>query len=591
MVVIVAKKYKKILIFVIRARFSQSCEMRIIVEKKTNDQIILEQIVKERWEESQDGSSLSEYFEIYAATELLKNQDLSYDDIEYGVVGNGGDGGIDSIYTFVNGELLKEDTIINATQKKNTIELVVIQSKMSSAFKEDAIVKFRESAEDLFDLANDPEDFSIRYNKEIRDRVDLFRKAYSQLAKTFPRLVIRYFYVTQGVSVHPNVEGKVEKLRDAISSLFSSSEFSFEFVSASRLLELTRDIPTTSRALEVAESPIGTAGGSYICLVELTSYYRFISDFGALVRSIFESNVRDYQGSVVVNTGIRQTLQNLDSDDFWYLNNGVTIITPKAVLAGKQLTIEDPQIVNGLQTSHEIYEHFSSDAQMPVDRRTLLVRIICEKDEAARDRIIRATNSQTAIPPASLRSSDEIHRNIEDFLKANSFYYDRKKNHYKNKGMPVSQIISIPYMAQAMMAIILQRPDQARARPSTLLNSDAEYRRIFSLDMPIDVYLKVIQIIRAVERRMKELDFERKTVANLKYYVAMVYAITIVGGPADMAARLGAMAQLEIDPEGLSSTISSVNKEFEEAGGTDQVAKGSGFREKLLAAPRSKLPH
>lgn len=554
------------------------------MEKKTNDQIILEQIIKDRCEESQDGLTISEYFEIYAATEVLKNQDLSYDDIEYGIVGNGGDGGIDSIYTFVNGELLKEDTPINTTQKKNTIELVLIQSKTSTSFKEDAITKFRESAEDLFNLSNTTSEFGARYNKDIREKAELFRKAYGQLAKTFPKLHIKYYYVTQGVEVHPNVEGKVEKLRDSILSMFSSSEFSFEFIGANRLLELTRNIPTSSRVLEVSESPIGTAGGSYICLVELSSYYRFISDSGALARSLFESNVRDYQGSVIVNTGIRQTLQNQDSEDFWYLNNGVTIITPKAVLAGKQLTIEDPQIVNGLQTSHEIYQHFTESNEGPSpDKRTLLVRIICEKDEPARDRIIRATNSQTAIPPASLRSSDEIHRNIEDFLKANNFYYDRKKNYYKNKGMPISQIISIPYMAQAMMAIVLMKPDQARARPSTLLNLDSEYKKIFSLEMPIDVYLKAIQIMRAVERRLKEKAVERKTSTNIKYYVAMMYVIGITGSITDIAGKLNAMTQVAVNSLVLDKVIDDVMGKFEKAGGTDQVAKGSLFAESLLA--------
>lgn len=552
------------------------------MEKKTNDQIILEQIIKERSEESQNGLSISEYFEIYAATEILKNHDLSYDDIEYGIVGNGGDGGIDSIYTFVNGELLKEDTPINSTQKKNSIDLVVIQSKTSPSFKEDAIVKFRESAEDLFNLANEINDFSDRYNQDIRDQVGLFRKAYGQLAKTFPRLQIRYFYVTQGVEIHPNVQGKVDKLRDSIASLFSNAEFQFEFVGASRLLELTRDIPTTSRLIEVAESPIGTADGSYICLVKLKSYFKFISDAGALARSLFESNVRDYQGSVTVNTGIRQTLQNANSEDFWYLNNGVTIITPNAVLAGKQLTIEDPQIVNGLQTSHEIYQHFSEVHESIEDNRTVLVRVICEKDEPARDRIIRATNSQTAIPPASLRSSDEIHRNIEDFLKANGFYYDRKKNFYKNKGMPISQIISISYMAQAMMAIILLKPDQARARPSTLINSDIEYKRIFSLDMPIDIYLKIIQIIRAVERHLKDSGFDRKTATNIKYYVAMMYAIEVTGAKVDVAKHLSLMTHMSINDEVLSAVVAKVNSSFENAGGTDQVAKGSAFAETLL---------
>lgn len=106
------------------------------MNKKTNDQIILAQIIAEKCAESEDELTISEYFEIYSSSEILKDHDLTYDDIAYGIVGDGGDGGIDSIYTFVNGELLKEDTEINSNQKKNHIELVVIQSKTSASFKE-----------------------------------------------------------------------------------------------------------------------------------------------------------------------------------------------------------------------------------------------------------------------------------------------------------------------------------------------------------------------------------------------------------------------------------------------------------------------
>lgn len=554
--------------------------------QKTNDQIILEQILKERCAESGDGMLLADYFEIYSASEILKNYDLTYDDINYGIVGNGGDGGIDSIYTFINGEPLKEDTEINASQKKNHIELILIQSKTSPNFKEDAIIKFRESAQDLFNLSNNPDDFSSRYSADLIDKVKLFRNSYSKLARTFPVVEVGYFYATQGDEVHPNVNGKVDKLREDISKLFSGAKFSFEFVGATKLLEMTRNVPSTSRNLELAESPIGTTAGSYLCLVSLSKYYEFISDSGALVRSIFESNVRDYQGSVVVNTGIRNTLSNLDSENFWYLNNGVTIITPKAVMAGKQLTIEDPQIVNGLQTSHEIYQHFSQLDDYTGDERAVLVRVICEEDEDARDRIIRATNSQTSIPPASLRSSDDIHRNIEDFLKANNFYYDRKKNYYKNQGMPVSKIISIPYMAQAMMAITLLKPDSARARPSTLINSDTEYRKIFSLDLPIDIYLKTVQIMKAVENFLKPencgQELERKTITNIKYYVAMIVSIKYVGGKEDIGKKLNAIPSVNLTNEVLQEALICVLEEFNSLGATDQVAKGSELVSKLL---------
>lgn len=554
--------------------------------KPTNDQIILGQIIKSKCAESENELTEPEYFEIYTASEILKDHDLSYDDVKYGIVGDGGDGGIDSIFTFINGELVKEDTPINKNQKKNVIELKIIQSKTSSSFKEDSITKFRESAEDLFNLANDPKDYSKRYNQELIDRVIIFRKVYESLAAFFPTLAISYYYATQGNEVHPNVSGKVQKLREDINKLFGGASFDFEFIGAKKLLELTRDFPSTSRKLEIAESPISTVSGSYVCLVSLSKYFEFICDAGSISRSIFESNVRDYQGSVVVNTGIKNTLSNKNSDNFWYLNNGVTIITPKAVSAGKQLTIEDPQIVNGLQTSHEVYRYFSELEAPVVDERAILVRIICEQDEEARDRIIRATNSQTAIPPASLRSSDEVHRNIEDFLKANGFYYDRKKNYYKNQGMPVAKIISIPYMAQAMMAITLLKPDSARARPSTLLNSEKEYRRIFSLDTPIDVFLKVVQIMKTVENYLKPdvcgVELERKDITNIKFYVAMLVGISLTEGKEDIINNLAILPKVEIQDKVLIEALNKTYGKFQELGGTDQIAKGPNLLEALL---------
>lgn len=129
------------------------------MSKKTNDQIILEQILKDKKNELDVDIKDSEFFEIYSASEILKDYDVTYDDIEYGIVGNGGDGGIDSIFTFINGELQKEDTQLNTQARKNQIELVVIQSKTSSTFKEDAIIKFRETIQDLFDLGNDLDKF------------------------------------------------------------------------------------------------------------------------------------------------------------------------------------------------------------------------------------------------------------------------------------------------------------------------------------------------------------------------------------------------------------------------------------------------
>lgn len=551
----------------------------------TNDQIILKQIIEENCE-GQD-ISISEYFEIYSATEVLKDYDLSYDEILYGISGNGGDGGIDSIYTFINGELIKEDTEINSKSKNNHIELVIIQSKTSANFKEAAITKFRETSEDLLNLGNDPNSFIGRYTEGLIERVNIFRNAFSKLARTFPKLNINYIYVTHGTEVHPNVSGKVKKLEETILKMFSGAEFNFKFIGASELLRMTRDVPRTSRILEVSETPISTEAGSYVALVNLRKYFDFISENGKLAKSIFDSNVRDYQGSVAVNSEIRKTLSDEKSQNFWYLNNGVTIITPKVISSGKQLTIEDPQIVNGLQTSYEIYQHFSNEKDKKIEERSILVRIISEANEIARDKIIRATNSQTAIPPASLRSSDEIHRNIEDFLKPNAYFYDRKKNFHRNQGVQVSKIVSIPYMAQAMMAITLLRPDDARARPSTLLNSDKDYKAIFSLNKPIEIYLKVIQIIKSVENYLKESasngKIEREKINNIKYYVAMVAAIKIASSKDNLEENLSRIKDINISSTILDESLDLVNTEYVRLGGNDQVAKGKNLLSSLLS--------
>lgn len=546
---------------------------------KDNDQIILEKVIAEKILELEFPMRYEDYFEIYSASEILKDHELSWDDINDGIVGNGGDGGIDSIYIFLNGELLQEDTDVNFNQKKNNFEIVIIQSKTSNGFQEVGVTRLRETSEDIFNLGNDLEGFTRRYNKELVDKAKLFRRTYDGLLKYFPNLVIKYYYVTQGTEIHGNVGEKVPKLEETIKKLFNNAQFSFDFITARRLLEMTREVPLSNRVLEVSETPISTESGSYVCLVSLSKYFEFISDSGKLARSIFESNVRDYQGSVTVNTGIKQTLSNKESENFWYLNNGVTIITPKAVLTGKQLTIEDPQIVNGLQTSHEIYRYFSTITEPIIDDRAILIRIIKESDEEARDRIIRATNSQTSIPPASLRSSDEIHRNIEDFLKANNFFYDRKKNFYKNQGYPISNIISIPYLAQAMMAIVLFRPDSARARPSTLINSDQEYEKIFSPYLPIDIYLKVLQIIKVVENYLKpnviSIPIERKDITNLKFYIAMLVGIKIAGGKDYIAKRISNLPRIEISQQILKDATETCYNIYLELGGTDQVAKGS----------------
>lgn len=75
----------------------------------TNDRILLDQILDQGLAQVDPGTTPNSYFEFFTAEQILKDFDLSADEIESGLVGDGGDGGIDAIYLLVNGELVQED--------------------------------------------------------------------------------------------------------------------------------------------------------------------------------------------------------------------------------------------------------------------------------------------------------------------------------------------------------------------------------------------------------------------------------------------------------------------------------------------------
>jgi len=545
----------------------------------TNDQIILRQYLAARKCELAPELAEASYFELFAAEQVLKDYDLSYDEIEAGMVGKGGDGGIDSVHIFINGDLLHEDSDVDMYRGEISIEVHIIQAKQSDGFSENAIHRLRASAMDLLDLSKDLAAFNSVYDAKLLSIIKRLRDAYTKHAAKLPKLALRYSYATVANEVHPNVERQVSSLEQTVRGLFSSAEFSFEFLGARELLKLARMQRQTSYFLQLAETPI-SVNNSFICLVRLHDYRAFISDeHGRYRRAIFDANVRDYQGDVEVNKAIRQSLQEPGEEDFWWLNNGVTIIAAASTLSGKMLTIRNPQVVNGLQTSQEIYRTLAANS---IEERSVLVRVINAQSPASYQRIVRATNSQTLVPPASLRATDPFHRDIEDYLKDHGIYYERRKNYYRNDGRPRDRIVSISYVAQAVMAIVLGRPDDARARPSTLIKNDEDYRKVFNPKYPIQVFLFAVLLTKSVEAFLRSRDLRPDVVNNLRYHLSMFAVWRTLN---QISPSVSQIAQLRVDDVSdnafLSDCLTEVQMIYEELGGDDQVAKGPKFVDRL----------
>ena len=560
----------------------------------TNQQIILNTVLEQQRNEIASSISENDYFNIFVTEQVLKNYELSYDEIEEGIVDNGGDGGIDSVYTFVNSELIQRDSSLIEGKRNSIIEVFIIQSKNSNGFSESTIEKCTSSAIDLFDFSKSIDSLKSVYNIDLLTNTDVFRKQYLHLASKFPILRFHYFYATKGTEVHPNVERKVDNLSESIKRHFDKSEISFTFLTAEKLIELSRKEQIKSKEILLSDNPISTQDGGYIAIAPLKNYYDFITspETGELIKYFFDANIRDYQGNVEVNTAIRETLMQITpNEDFWWLNNGITITATNASFASKRLNIEDPQIVNGLQTSFEIFNYFNTN-KVETENRNILIRIVKTIDEKNRLNVIKSTNSQTNIPPASLRATDPIHRDIEEYLYAKNYFYDRRKNYYKNQGKPSNRIISIPYLAQIVMGLLIQKPDYARARPSTLIKNNSDYEAIFTSKMPINLYFKSISIHKKVEEALKSYctpRLSRIQIGDIKFHVSMYVCGRLTNSLKPSVTSIESINLDLLIDDILNEAIEIVYVLYDSLGGTNAIAKGKEFVTEVLEQLNSKI--
>jgi hypothetical protein len=216
-----------------------------------------------------------------------------------------------------------------------------------------------------------------------------------------------------------------------------------------------------------------------------------------------------------------------------------------------------------------------------------LIRIIVEKDPAKRDQIIRATNRQTSINNSSFRATEQVHREIEDYLFSLGFFYDRRKNAYKRQGKPADLIISIDRLAQALLALI-REPHTARARPTTALKVDADYKRIFSGDKtvhPLSMYGAAVKMLASVEKYFKTnaSGLDRVVRNNLKFHSLMVLGWALNGDKTLPPLRIGQLDLSKLTDPQVKKVVDWVKGEFLAAGAEDKTAKDTAFTNRLVA--------
>lgn len=484
----------------------------------SSNQIVLDKCIEAFARDNQldDHFDNSKIFSIFSLFQITKDAELDFDEIEDCLVDGGQDGGIDGLAILCNDRYIftSEDLDDIKLLPTSVIRVYISQDKREASFKEDALDKLLSSLPIILDFSKSEEQLLKRFNPMLTEKIKIFRKIYTEAAIKNSQFYIIFSYVCRAPNVHINsaLSSKKDQILKLIKEDLQESESEFNFLSSKELLQLYKKQRMSTHRLRLKEQPLSVKyknENGYIAVAAIKDFCNLIIDDSGKIREyIFENNVRYFQGAIDVNSKIKETLDSDYDRDFWWLNNGITIITSACRPLHKELILEDLIIVNGLQTSFVIAgieNKLRSESE-----RSILVKVIETKDKRTIDKIISATNSQTPVSPILLRATDDIQRNLELYFDSKGYYYDRRKNYYRSKGKPIRKIFSIQFTAQAVEAILNCDPSKARSNPTTIIKDDKRYEAIFNDGIPPQTYLNCCLIRQKTHISIKKLARQKR---------------------------------------------------------------------------------
>ena len=491
-----------------------------------NDRMLLDGIIEDRIQKSLPSSQKDEVFEYLAYQQILKDYDLSQEELLAGSVDGKDDGGIDAIYIFINGHLISDFSTIFLPKSNAQLEIYVITCKHKDSFQQQPINNLIASLAEFLNFSLDINHIKGSYNSDVLEKRAILINTYKKIAPILNSFNIHLIYACRGdtTQIGANILNRAEQTKELCRKYFSHCSIEFKFWGDEEILQAYRQQPKYSLELEFQECL--TQGGQYVLLAKIKNYFHFITDEkGGLRKYLFDSNVRDFMGMNAVNEDILKTLSTSQNVDFWWLNNGITILCTGVTIVGKSISLENVQIVNGLQTSECIYRHFQ---QHPCqDERYVLIKVLTSQNNFIRDSIIRATNNQTNVDTSSLHATDKIQRDIEDILKKSDLFYERRTNYYTNLDVPNEKIFTPLYLASAYTALILKLPHRATSLKNRFMREKIQYARIFSSKINLNIWPKLAIIMKKTDQQLEKSKTKQNSSVD-NYLKSIRYVVSLL---------------------------------------------------------------
>lgn len=412
--------------------------------------------------ESLSESTKFEHFSNFSIISKLFRGSFELDDIHSGA---GGDCGIDGLAIIVNGRIIiDEDELRDVVETTSHLDadITFIQTKTSSSFDGSTIGSFIHGVKDF--LSDNPQ---LVQNEKIRKMKEVWESAISMSSYMVNRRpVCKLYYVCTGKwQEDQNLRAVVDSGKTEIENIGIFEEVSVEPFGAAEIQRLFHETKNKLSSIinfqsRITLPDIDGVKESYLGVLPFQEYIKLIQDENSTIHSIFDDNVRDFQGENIVNKKIKGTLEDQKFDLFCVLNNGVTIVASSLTPAANRFTIRDYQVVNGCQTSHVLHDCQNIEG---IENVYVPMKIVVTESDDIKTAITLATNSQTEVKTEQLEALNIFQKKLELYYNAEArsfpLYYERRSQQYNSDAsIKKTQVISIPMQIKAFASMFLNSP-------------------------------------------------------------------------------------------------------------------------------------
>eukprot|EP00456_Euglypha_rotunda_P051485 TRINITY_DN41585_c0_g1_i6.p1 TRINITY_DN41585_c0_g1~~TRINITY_DN41585_c0_g1_i6.p1 ORF type:complete len:218 (-),score=43.34 TRINITY_DN41585_c0_g1_i6:11-628(-) len=160
--------------------------------------LLLDGIVDDRIGIRLPSEKRDEAFEYFAFEQLMKDYDLSTDELIYSSIDGRQDGGIDGFFILVNGHLLQDPESFVWPRSNSDLRLVLISCKHHESFKQVTVDALIATITEVLDFSLEDAELTGAYSETLLRMRGNLKYAYRKLSPRLASFAVEVYYASRG---------------------------------------------------------------------------------------------------------------------------------------------------------------------------------------------------------------------------------------------------------------------------------------------------------------------------------------------------------------------------------------------------------